>query len=636
MSKPVISLPCGTRSCTKLCNAIPNCGESELILRTPLADHSGRALRASDDGATVGFGFVRNGQEPATFSTAGRALRLGAFDLPAPLATAPGLSITGVNSATAQLNGQPLKLNQWESMRSSAVAAGAQRFLIGGDWLLRMFDLSGLELWKKPTPGAAWAVTFASEGRLAIASFGDGTIRWFRASDGQELLALFPHADKKRWVLWTPSGYYDASAGGGEELIGWHVNRGKDKEADFFPAARFRSRFYRPDIVSRVLQTLDETAAVTLADEESGHKKTAQTALVLPPVVHIVSPSANASFDGPSVQVRVQVRSPSGKAITAVRTMVDGRPVGEQRGVKKKDGATGENELTLTVPVPPRDCEVAVLAEADDAVGEPDRVRLRYAAAPAEAVQEFLPKLYVLAIGVSDYANPELKLDYPAKDARDLAAMFKKQKGKLFREVTVKVLTDAEATKDEIIDALDWLQKQTTSRDVAVLFMAGHGVNDPSSGTYQFLPVKGNPDKRSTLLPGTDIKTTLSAIAGKAVVMLDTCHAGNVLGGKKLRGGNDQNGFVNELASAESGVVVFTAATGRQSSQESKEWNNGAFTKALIEALSGEADARRTGRVTVNMIDLYVSERVKELTHGQQTPVTAKPGGVPDFPLASH
>ena len=61
----------------------------------------------------------------------------------------------------------------------------------------------------------------------AVAAYADGTIRWHRLSDGKELLAFFPHKDKKRWVLWTPSGYYDASPGG-EELIGWHVSNGKD------------------------------------------------------------------------------------------------------------------------------------------------------------------------------------------------------------------------------------------------------------------------------------------------------------------------------------------------------------------------------------------------------------------------
>ena len=82
---------------------------------------------------------------------------------------------------------------------------------------------------------------------MLVVAYGDGTIRWHRWSDGEELLALFAHADRTRWVLWTPSGYYDASAGA-EELIGWHLNRGQDEAADFFPASRFRARFYRPDV----------------------------------------------------------------------------------------------------------------------------------------------------------------------------------------------------------------------------------------------------------------------------------------------------------------------------------------------------------------------------------------------------
>jgi hypothetical protein len=64
--------------------------------------------------------------------------------------------------------------------------------------------------------------------------------------DGKELLAFFPHADRKGWVLWTSTGYYGASPGA-EELIGWHVNRGRDAAAGFFPAARFRTTFFRPE-----------------------------------------------------------------------------------------------------------------------------------------------------------------------------------------------------------------------------------------------------------------------------------------------------------------------------------------------------------------------------------------------------
>jgi hypothetical protein len=53
-----------------------------------------------------------------------------------------------------------------------------------------------------------------------------------------------------------------------------------------------------------------------------------------------------------------------------------------------------------------------------------------------------------------------------------------------------------------------------------------------------------------------------------------------------------------------------------------------------LEGLSGKADLKGDGRVTVASLDYYLSERVKELTGGSQHPTTTKPPSVPDFPIA--
>jgi len=55
-----------------------------------------------------------------------------------------------------------------------------------------------------------------------------------------------------------------------------------------------------------------------------------------------------------------------------------------------------------------------------------------------------------------------------------------------------------------------------------------------------------------------------------------------------------------------------------------------------LEAKSGfvKADYGGKGKITINMLDLCLSERVKELTKGQQTPTTTKPQTIQDFPLA--
>lgn len=136
------------------------------------------------------------------------------------------------------------------------------------------------------------------------------------------------------------------------------------------------------------------------------------------------------------------------------------------------------------------------------------------------------------------------------------------------------------------------------------------------------------------MLSQDDVQTTLRAIAGKVLVFLDSCHSGKVLGPEATRGQSYLDNLISELVSADNGVVVFTASIGRQQSKESPRWGNGAFTKAVLEGLEGRAALVPGRPITVAMLDLYISERVKVLTAGTQTPATAKPSTLPDFPIA--
>ena len=379
-----------------------------------------------------------------------------------------------------------------------------------------------------------------------------------------------------------------------------------------------------------MLKTLDEAVALQQANEESGRRQVAEVSVrdKLPPVVTIASPADGAEVSETPVKVSYSARSP--EPLTGLKVLVDGRPVSAE-GAGKSVKESGE----ISVPIPSRDCEVSILAENRRGVSEPATVRLRWKGAAA-AKEEFQikPKLYVLAVGVSRYEDAELRLGLAAKDALDFSSAWTEQKGQLYSGVEARVLADAQATKANILDGLEWIQLQVTQKDVAVLFFAGHGIND-SNGIFYFLPVDADLERlKRTGISQSDVTSTVTMIAGKVVVFMDACHSGNLMGKTKRRGLVVSSAVVNELASAENGAVVFSSSTGRQYSQENPEWGNGAFTKGLVEGLSGKADYKGTGRITVNMLDLYVSERVKELTKGQQTPSTVKPPNVPDFPLS--
>jgi uncharacterized caspase-like protein len=95
----------------------------------------------------------------------------------------------------------------------------------------------------------------------------------------------------------------------------------------------------------------------------------------------------------------------------------------------------------------------------------------------------------------------------------------------------------------------------------------------------------------------------------------------------------DVNTVINDLSSAENGVTVYSSSGSRQLSYESPEWNNGAFTRAVVEGLNGEAvSSRNPDRITRQSLALYLSERVVELTSRRQTPQSGLSGA--DFIIA--
>jgi hypothetical protein len=382
--------------------------------------------------------------------------------------------------------------------------------------------------------------------------------------------------------------------------------------------------------MSKTLETLDEAEAIKLANKELGKKvEEVPVARIFPPVVNILSPKDGSKVSATEIEIEFSIRSPSAEPVTRVRVLVDGRPI--ERGLAVKLAQKDQDIRTTKVLIPEKDSEITIIAENRYAASEPATVKLKWHGKVKDEEFVIKPKLYVLAIGVSKYENKDLTLQFAAKDASDFAESLLKQKGGLYRDVVVKVLTDGRATKDEIIDGFDWISKETTSKDIAIVFLAGHGVNE-KGGVYYFLPVNANLEKlRRTAVPFTEMKNTVTSLAGKTILFIDTCHAGNVMGARGAP--TDITGVVNELASAENGAVVFASSTGRQFSFEDPNWGNGAFTKAVVEGINGKADYTGKGKITINMLDLYISERVKELTKGKQTPTTAKPQTIPDFPL---
>jgi WD40 repeat protein len=597
----------------------------------------------SADGRRVGFSYDSRGLSPAVFDVGSRTFqsdRSGLLAARSGLMTATGLAVAAthapgldleIEKQRAILNGQPIELpNPVESAQSFAVAPDSSGFAIGTELNLYYLDRTGHLLWQVHPGTPVCSLYITSDGKLIVAAFFDGTIRWYRRSDHGELLAFFPHPDRKRWILWTPSGYYDASPGG-EDLIGWHVNRGADEAADFFPASRFRASRYRPDVIAQILTTQDEAQALAISDTQAGRAdRTAKVNQLLPPIIEILSPKPGTRVSTSPVVVRFRVRAPADAPPTMLRVRVNGQNMAlpDLDAVLSQPGE--EKQIAVAIS---GDSNIALFAQNRNNWSPEAKVQLSWASAAPKPTP--IATLYVLAVGITKYEDANLQtLHYAAKDADDFVRVIQGQKHSgIYRDVVINHIPQERADAKHIREGLSWLSRQVGADDTGILFFSGHG--EVERDIYYFLPVDANPDDlEPTAITKDEISSVLSRLAGKAVLLMDTCHAGRMAEiGRKGVPAPDITGVINELASSPNGVVVLASSTGREESEEDPKAQNGAFTEALLEGLSGHAPRDAKGAVTVEKLGEYLSDRVKQITNGRQHPVPDL-GSIPDFPIA--
>jgi hypothetical protein len=363
-----------------------------------------------------------------------------------------------------------------------------------------------------------------------------------------------------------------------------------------------------------------------------------------PPVVVIRSPENGAALASGQVNLSVVIEDQK-QPVKTVKFLVNGRLVGGDalRDISGARGgdleATGirltqnQNRLEFKLPLTldPGPNRIEVIAANAYSEGQ-DSVEVRYQAAR----QDILPNLWILSIGINRYDASQLAdLEYAVNDAKEIIEVFKAQEGKLYRKVNSLLIADGAAvapTRANIIDNFSYLKK-AGQRDVVMLFIAGHGMND-DGGNYYLMPsdaafTADGSIRQSMSISHREIQAVLE-VPGQKLVFIDSCHSEGV-GGKKTRGA-DNNQLVRALR--DNSTVILTASQGNQLSQESPEFKHGIFTYAIIQGMRGAADLLKKGTVTIKELDTYVSETVPKLSGGLQHPVSVTPDGYVNFVVA--
>ena len=277
-----------------------------------------------------------------------------------------------------------------------------------------------------------------------------------------------------------------------------------------------------------------------------------------------------------------------------------------------------------------------------------------------------LAEKHALLVGINDYATVR-DLRGALNDVLLIRELLIKDLG--FAEEKIRILTNEEATKANLLSALDSLALETQAGDSILIYYSGHGfmmVDENGDEAFReagdrydevVVPYDAVPwpreratDPNPTMLSDDEVAHALSGMAGKRIVIVfDSCHSGSA-----TRGVGDSDGrslypglvpsdiprtrslIRSQEAMDLGGPTVFmSAASPLQSASDLGEFDgerHGAFTASLLRSIR---DSGPGWQRTLSWEGLFRLAKADLLNHGfsGQTPSIQTSGGLAKRPI---
>jgi WD40 repeat protein len=520
----------------------------------------------------------------------------------------------------------------------------------GGYGALHAYDFKGQLVSKLVGhEGDLRGLAVSEDGKFLVSGSQDQTIRLWKIDEIGSSALVYPTlslfaADNNEWVVWNEEGYFMSSKKGAS-YVGFHINYGPDKEARFYPFEQFDAKYNRPDLILESLGFVDP-AMINLY--HSAYLKRLSR-------MGISESDLSADLNAPSVTLKMS-KPLKGKVmidIIAIDTMhtlkslhiyLNDVPVFGRNGMSLIDLQTKKLEKSIELELMSGINKIQV--SVTNSVGADSFKETNSINNTIESSSE----LYVVSVGVSNYKDSIYNLEYAAKDAEDVNALFGSSTH--FKKVNQKVLLNSEVTRSNLVELKTFLS-QAKRDDIVIFFIAGHGVLNKTLDYYyctydmDFLA----PEKFGVSY--SELEILFDGIkAIRKLLIMDTCHSGEVdkndleeiafvnaenddisfrstntsVTYREAQGLEKTNEAVKEMFNdlrRGTGATVLSSAGGAEYAMESDQWKNGLFTYCLLEGLQTKnADADKNGEIMLSELQNYISSKVAEISNGRQMPTS--------------
>ena len=246
------------------------------------------------------------------------------------------------------------------------------------------------------------------------------------------------------------------------------------------------------------------------------------------------------------------------------------------------------------------------------------------------------PRQWAVLIGVQEHDDARWNLQYTANDVRELRQVLIDRAGMPESRI-LAMYDDAPEEKRPTLANLrrevPRFLAQAGPEDQVLVFFSGHG--ELFDDETHLVPRDFEARKAETALPASELRAALAACpAAVKLLIIDSCHAGGARStGAALPAEALARSVVSERVP---GCIVLASSRAEEKSWEWHERQQGLFSYWLCRALEGGADRNADGRLTVDEIYEYTSERVaqtaRQVFHREQTPVRIIGGDVEGVP----